>query len=179
MSDLTSNVHLVLRDGGYTTWNENISGPDVIGFEDEALLGFVCTFQTPQDLLRVWRDVETSLLNKHSARLREAGDKAWNVYSAFLTSGCPDDGEDRSIRWIEENLERTRKLAAANAVTRSDVENALLPLLPISSKPVLDAESTGERLTRRIQMIAPDVGEAALDERVGPIDVARRLASAS
>jgi len=72
-----------------------------------------------------------------AAQFRAAGDKAWNVYSVFVTEARASIEEHRQVRWIEEDLERTRKITATGVIAREDVVKALLPLLPIMAKPVL------------------------------------------
>lgn len=176
MSAIGSQVHAVLQEVGFTTWDTSHVSHETIEFEDTALIGFAAIFATPEQLLSEWRAIETSFLAKHAARLRLAGDKAWNVYCALLCTGRGGDEARRATRWIEENLERSRKITACEVQTRDDVITALLPLLPIVSQPVLEAEDPSERLRRRITSIAPGVEIAALDTDIPPEDVARMLA---
>ena len=175
MNDLVSNIHIVLQDARYETWDDSAGEIQTVGFEDDAVMGFVCVFDNPRDLVARWPVAEAALLAKHATRLRGAGDKAWNVYCAFVTPARASDDERREIRWIEEDLERTRKVTAAGLLTREDVTNALLPLLPIVSKPVLAHEDPGQRLRRRIAAIAPGIEDTALDPNVSAQDVVRRL----
>jgi hypothetical protein len=175
VNDLSSNIHIVLQNVGYETWDATVDELPTIVFEDDAVMGFVCVFDSPRALRTLWRPTETALLARYAARLRGAGEKAWNVYCVFLTATRPSDDERREIRWIEEDLERTRKVTAAGLLTREDVTNALLPLLPIVSKPVLAHEDPAHRLRRRIFAIAPGVEEAVLDSAVPAPDVLRRL----
>jgi hypothetical protein len=175
MTDLVSTVHLVLRGAEYNTWPVGNGDESVIGFEDEVVMGFVRIFADATELLSRWEEAESGQLGRYAGQLRTAGEKAWNFYSVFLTSAAATEDERREIRWIEENLDRTRKLAAAGLITREDVVDALLPLLPIVARPVMEIEAAGDRLTKRISLIAPQVGADALNEEVKPIDVARRL----
>ncbi len=175
MTDLVSNIHIVLQDARYETWDASAGSVPTVAFEDDMVMGFVCVFDTAEALVTQWPAVEAALLSRHAPRLRGAGDKAWNVYCAFVTAARAHDNSRREIRWIEENLERTRKITAAGLLTRDDVTTALLPLLPIVSRPALAHEDPSERLQRRISAIAPGTEEFALDSSVAAKEVVRRL----
>jgi hypothetical protein len=87
MMDLKSPVQVVLQDAGYETWLLSVDGLPAVGFEDNAVMGFVCLFEDTSSLLRRWRDLETKLLIVHASSLQKAGEKTWNIYSVFLSSG--------------------------------------------------------------------------------------------
>jgi hypothetical protein len=95
----------------------------------------------------------------------------------FVTELRASEEERREVRWIEEDLERTRKITGTGVVTRDDVVKALLPLLPIVAKPLLAPEDSRQRLLRRIEVIAPRVRDVALDDAVTPKEVAALLRS--
>jgi hypothetical protein len=175
MSDASANIHLVLQNAGYDTWDAAAGEIPVVAFEDAAVMGFACVFSSAEALLTGWAQTESTLLSRHAAHLRRAGDKAWNVYCALLATSRATDDERRQVRWIEENLERTRKITATGVATREDVAVALLPLLPIVSKPVLAQEEPTHRLLRRIGSLAPEIEDIVLDESVSPRDVVRRI----
>ena len=177
MMDLSSSVQVILQDVGYDTWLLAIDDLQAIGFEDDAVMGFVCIFDDVASLLRRWRDLETKLLSGHASSLRKAGEKTWNIYSVFLSSGIADEVQLREVRWIEEDLERTRKLAACRLSSRDEILTALLPLLPIQRQPVLATEEFNLtlRLEKRIAAIAPAAGSAVLDNSVSAADVVRSL----
>jgi len=177
MTDLRSSVQIVLQDAGYQTWLASIGGDTAIVFEDDAVMGFVCMFDEVASMLQRWRGMETALLAAHAPALHRGGEKAWNVYCVFLCSATLDEVSAREVRWIEEDLERTRKLAACGLGNREQVVNALLPLLPIQYQPVLDSEEFDltHRLKRRIADIAPTAGDAALNEAVPATEVVRIL----
>ncbi len=175
MSDLVSNIHIILQETGYETWDASATDIQVVAFEDNSVMGFVCVLETAQAIIQQWPIAEADLLAKYAPKLRLAGDKAWNVYCAFLTSARASDVERGRIRLIEENLERTRKITATSLITRDDVTKALLPLLPIVSKPVLTNEDPDQRLRRRISAIAPSVVDAALDKSISAKDFVRLL----
>jgi hypothetical protein len=181
MTDLRSPVQVVLQEAGYETWLSSVSGETVINFEDAAVMGFVCMFDDVASMLLRWRDMESGLLTAHAPALQRGGDKTWNVYCAFLCSGVPDKVQAREVRWIEEDLERTRKIAACGLANREQVVNALLPLLPIQYQPVLDSEEFDltQRLKKRIADIAPGAANAALDDVIPAAEVARMLGARS
>lgn len=113
----------------------------------------------------------------HATQFRSAGDKAWNVYTVLLTEARALEEEKREVRWIEEDLERTRKLTATGVQLRDDVTGALPPLLPVLAKPLLAPEDSRERLLRRADAIAPQVRDALLDNSVSAGEIAARLRS--
>lgn len=173
MMDLSSPVQVVLEDAGYQTWLLAVDGIRVIGFEDDAVMGFVCLFEDVPSLLANWRSLETKLLTRHAASLKKAGDKTWNIYSVFLSSATCTDVQAREVRWISEDLDRTRKLSACGLSSIKEVLNALLPLLPIQSQPLLDSEDFDltQRLEKRIAGITPEGAMAVLNSDVAPADV--------
>jgi len=175
MTDLISTVQIILREAGYETWLAPVDHLTAVCFEDDAVMGFVCIFDEPALLLERWRGVESALLTRHAPRFREAEEKAWNVYSILLCSKTASEDETREIRHIDENLERTRKIAASGLVGRENVVTALLPILPIQYRPQLEGEDLTERLKRRIAAIAPAAVDVALDEAVPTADVVRLL----
>lgn len=181
MTDLRSPVQMVLQDAGYETWLSSVSGETVIVFEDDTVMGFVCTFDDAASMLERWRNMETALLTAHAPALQRGGDKTWNVYCVFLCSAVPDKTQIREVRWIEEDLERTRKIAACALTNREQVANALLPLLPIQYQPVLDSEEFDltHRLKRRITDIAPAATNAALDDAISANEIVRMLGAQS
>jgi hypothetical protein len=179
VTDVLSMVQVVMQNAGYRTWSVVNTQVPTVGFEDEATMGFVCTFDNPRSVIERWRETESALLVRHATQFRSAGDKAWNVYTVLLTEGSASEEEKREVRWIEEDLERTRKLTATGIQLRDDVTNAMLPLLPILSKPLLAPEDARDRLLRRVVVIAPQVRETVLDDTVSAAEVAGRLRSSS
>ena len=177
MSDLKSTVQLVLQEAGYQTWQTSFEGTSAIAFEDEAVMGFAFVFDDVPTMLNRWRDVETTLLTRHAQSLQKAGQKTWNVYSLFLSPDRAKDPELRQVRWIEEDLERTRKIAACGLSGREEVVTALLPLLPLQYQPLLDSEELDltRRLQKRIAVIAPSAATAVLDESISPATVVKIL----
>jgi hypothetical protein len=175
MIDLLSTAQILLRDADFTTRLDSLDQKNLVCFEDDTLVGFCYEFKDPQSLLAEWKARESSILTRFASSFRSAGDKAWNVYCAFLCESPADPVQTREVHWIEENLERTRKIAACGIGTRDELVRVLLPLLPIQYQPKLRAEDVTERLERRIVAIAPKAAHVALDETVSPVEVIRLL----
>jgi hypothetical protein len=175
--NLKSQLQIVLQEAGYQTWLTAVNKLGAIGFEDNSVMGFACIFETAEALLQQWRHVETEWLNAHVLSLQKAGDKTWNVYSVFLCDERTTDVQKREINWIEEDLERTRKIATSGITDRASLITALLPLLPLQFQPILDSEDFDltQRLRKRIRDIAPSIEAVALDEKTSPSEVARLL----
>lgn len=178
MNELLSNVHIVLQNAGYATWETQTADIPTVVFEDDSVMGFIMLFDTAAALAANWRDAESAALGQYATSLRSAGEKAWNVYCAFVTSEKASPEDAAVIRRIEENLDRTRKIAAAGSVSRADVVSAFLPLLPIVSKPVLAPEDPSERLRRRVASIAPGAEDSVLDDGAPMAEVLRRIGEA-
>lgn len=175
--DLKSQLQIVLQEAEYQTWLISVEGLDAVGFEDDTVMGFACLFHNPQALLQRWRAVETVLLTTHTSSLQKAGEKTWNIYSVFLSAEKADEVQSREVRWIEEDLERTRKITGCGLIERQDLVRALLPVLPLQYQPVLDTEDFDltQRLRRRVADIAPTAVIAAFDDEVSPSEVVRVL----
>ena len=177
MTDLTSTVQVVLNSAGYQTRLSELEQLVSVSFEDDSIMGFVGVFNDAASLLRKWRPMETAFLRRHAADFKASGEKSWNVYAVFLTAGVVDTVQAREVRWIEEDLERTRKLAATGITTREELTDALLPILPLQYQPYLEVEDLAFRLQRRIAAIAPAAADVALDENVPAGDVIQLLKS--
>ncbi len=98
------------------------------------------------------------------------------MYSVFLCEAAANDTCRREIRWIEEDLEQTRKLAGCGITNRQELERILLPLLPLQYAPSIQVDDVQGRLSKRIGGIAPRIERIALDDQVTPIEVAKMLA---
>jgi hypothetical protein len=175
MTDLLSIVQAVLQDAGYGVRLIPMDRSTFIGFEDDDVMGFASTFETPLALLQTWNAVETSLLRRYAPQFRSATEKSWNIYSVFVCATRGTEQQTRQVRWIEENLQRTRKIAACGISSRHEVVQALLPILPLQNQPLIQPEDLTLRLHSRIEALAPSVRFAALDDHVAPEEVVRLL----
>lgn len=171
--NIFTQVEILLRDAQYETWTWTGPAGHVVCFENTALMGFVHVFDTAEALLCGWKESQQVALARHAASLRGAGVKAWNVYSVFLTPD-QDARRGREIERIEEDFSLTRKIARASITTPDGVEKALLPLLPIHSKPLLGASNFEKRLRARLKDLPQDAVTALLNEAM-PAEVARIL----
>ena len=172
--DLAKEVEVVLRDAGFETWPWGDGLGPVICFEDETVLGFVHVFTSIQSLLSGWESAEDKALARFNPALRKAGEKAWNVYSIFLSEEDPSSMSFEKINRIEENFRQTRKIAKGGISSTESVRNALLPLLPISSLSVIDSVSFEDRLQSSLQEIHADGAKAFL-KGIIPLDVVNIL----
>ena len=175
MIDLLSTMQAVLQEANFTTYLTSVNQSPILHFEDDTLMGFGCVFDQADELLKRWKDFEKLLLTRYAPTFRLAGDKAWNVYSVFLCGAHGDPHQTRRVNWIEEDLERTRKIAACGVSTREELVRTLLPILPLQYQAVLRPEDVTERLKRRISSIAPVAVDVALDDAVPVAEVVRLL----
>lgn len=177
MSDLHSNLQIVLQNSGYRTWLVADDFSPIVGFEDEAAMGFIFVFETVPLLLQHWRLREQSMLRKSVPNLQRAREKAWNMYSVFVCDQPAMDAvTSRQVRQIEEDLERTRKIAACGLASTQDLIQSLLPLLPMQYKPTLEGENIEQRVKKRIAAIAgPEATAAFFEKGVDAVEVARLL----
>ena len=171
--DIATQVEIVLRDAGYETWAWAGAPTPVTCFENPTLIGFIHVFESTDALLTQWEARQKLVLERHIGALRSAGDKAWNIYSIFLTKE-----QEPSRRWeiqrLEEDFTLTRKIAHAAIRTPEDVERVLLPLTAVKSQPLLsDAD-----FEARLQLRLSEISEAAVTAFLGETsteDVARIL----
>lgn len=175
MIDVLSTLQVVLQEAGFTTRLTSIDRSSIVCFEDDTLMGFGCAFEDPSGLLTRWKATEMSLLRRYAPSLCAAGEKAWNVYCLFLCGAAADPIQNREVRWIEEDLDRTRKIAACGVASREDLKRALLPVLPLQYQPVLRPEDVTERLQARIRTIAPRASQVVLNEAVSVVEAVRFL----
>lgn len=159
--DVSTHVEILLREAGYETWPWTGVSPAVTCFENAAIIGFVHVFRSADDLLERWDSAQHAVLSRHSAALRLAGAKAWNVYSVFLAED-QSPRQQRAVERIEENFSLTRKIARAGVRTVADVERALLPLTVVNAQPILSDTDFKGRLRARLKDVSDDVLTAFL-----------------
>lgn len=159
--DIFIQAQIVLRDAGYDTWSWTGSAPSVVCFENQTLIGFIQAFDSAASLLEKWESNQQAVLARHSAALRTAGTKAWNVYSIFLTAEQAPQRQ-RAVERIEEDFTLTRKIARTSVRTPQDVERALLPLIGVRAQPLLGDANFEVRLRTRLKDIRADALTAFL-----------------
>lgn len=177
MTDIDKQAEIVLRNARYDTWTwPGETGP-VVCFENNSVIGFLHVFPTARELLDGWEERQKRTLSRCAASLRSSGSKAWNVYSVFLSPENPGELA-RSIERLEEDFSQTRKIARAGVRSKEQLERALLPLLSIRTKPLLDAADVESRIRARLKNV-PDEITAALLAETGSSDIARMLVEKS
>jgi hypothetical protein len=159
--EIATQTEILLRGAGYETWPWTGEPPAVTCFENAALIGFVHVFSSAEELLARWESAQRTVLSRHSAALRAAGAKAWNVYSVFLAEKGTQS-EQRAVERIEENFALTRKIARTGVRTQDDVERALLPLTAVKAQPMLSDTDFEDRLRSRLKDVSADVLAAFL-----------------
>jgi hypothetical protein len=172
--DIATQAEIALRRAGYETWLWTGVSPAVTCFENAALIGFVHVFSSVEELLARWEAAQQAVLFRHSAALRAAGAKAWNVYSVFLAEEKALTNR-RAVERIEENFALTRKIARDGVRTQDDVERALLPLAAVKAQPILSDTDFQDRLRSRLKNVSADVLAAFLGAASAE-EVARILA---
>lgn len=175
--DIGTHSEIILREAGYDTWAWTGASPPVICFENATLAGFIHIFGSAEDLLTSWEAAQQRILARHAPALRAAGNKAWNVYSVFLTSEFSP-----ALQWeiekLEEDFTLTRKIARTAIQSVEDLAVVLMPLAPIKSQPLLENAAVADRLRTRAKEVPVQALEAFL-ANVEPEDVAEILGSAT
>jgi hypothetical protein len=161
---LLTDARAVLSSSGYDTWLWQQKELIVLCFEDDSLIGFLHEFVTATDLIENWRRRESIVLTHFAPNLKTSAQKAWNVYSVFLTEDRCDRQLSRRVMRIDENFESTRKIARPH-VAPSMVARALLPLMPIQAAVNLDINNSKDIFKQRLQAVAaPRLVDATLSE---------------
>lgn len=145
---------------GFTALRSSVKGREVLVFEDDSVIGFLFAYPDAQSLIANWRHDSEAAVSGHQLALRRAGQKAWNTYVVLLASGQAAYAEMAALAAIEEDLTGTRKIARSDVKDISDVEAALLPLLPLQSAPKLDAVDMVSEIRQRSTELPPRAVEA-------------------
>lgn len=139
------------------------SGEDMVLFEDDSLIGFVC--EAPlQQILSSWGARQDDFVKKNAGTLRKSSTKAWNLYSVFLSGDAPSPDEKKAIISIEEDFHATRKIVQTEITTLSDVTRALYSFIPIQNLVSLSTENTLRTLRARLSSVPTAAVEALLDQ---------------
>lgn len=173
--DVYKEAQLLLREARYKTTGNDAQM--MISFEDSSLAGFIFVISDVKKLLSSWSTLEKDALKTFSEQIRNADEKAWNLYSIFLTpqSVSIDSSELHDIEMIDETFQYTRKIARAGIKSKDDLKMALLPLLPIRDQGV----STNDNFKSRVNSHLAEFPSTALEAFHGNAsaeDVAKILA---
>jgi len=167
----------VLSRAGYACWRAELDSVPALGFEDTSLVGFIFEYPSAAAIVDGWRAAEEGMIKRHSRDFRRAGEKAWNVYCAFLTASSATPAECRQLRTIEEDLEQTRKLMGTSQTDEAAVSQALLPILPMTYSPQLGTFDAEARLARRLDGLVPGISNLLLNDAIEPEQVLQHLSS--
>jgi hypothetical protein len=170
---LIDEAQIILNEAGYKT-KLSIEVEGIVYFEDRSLLGLAAVYLSVQELLDKWKKQEAEFLMRHAKKLRTAPQKAWNVYSVFLTGEEIGNASLRTqLLAIDEDFQGTRKIARAGLISHADVVRALLPLLPIQNRVTLASEDLFLRLRDRVEL--PERSLLALLKGVDSKEIANML----
>lgn len=173
MIDLVDQAQVLLRNAGYST--SPIEGEQgVLRFEDEVVLGFLHVFPDVKTLLSGWRTSEKALITRFAPQLRLSRDKAWNVYTVFVTEAVGEATDVHKINAIEEDFVATRKIVRAGVRSSTDLHRALLPLLPLRAADDFKASDYETKIRSRLSMLPTQAVDAILGS-TDPEDIARIL----
>jgi hypothetical protein len=176
--DIYRLAEVILQRAGYRTRFTPSAEGNVLGFEDEIVIGFLHVFPSANALAAEWQAVQKADLMRHGLQLRAAPNKAWNVYCVFLTENVGSDDLSEQIDRIEEDFVSTRKIARAGVVSPIDLERVLLPLLPLKTVAGFSVTDYDARLRPRLGFLQPSLAQAILrgDE---PAEIARQAIEGS
>jgi hypothetical protein len=167
--DIANQSQLILRNAGYETMPWTGGSVPVVCFENQSVLGFLYIFPTASAMFENWRAVQEVVLRRFSPAIKLSGQKAWNVYSVFVTEDSAPN--TWTAERIEEDFTLTRKIAHAGVTSLDELRQALLPLLPVASRPQVEQTNFAEILRERLSEISPAAVNAFLGA-AQPKDVA-------
>jgi len=133
-SQLLAAVTERLASGGYNAVQTSDAWPSSSRvFEDVYGIVAVVAYETWTELTENWPDAQGQLVELISTHLTRPEPKAWEGYLVLLTPSEAPTGARAEFADIRYDTNRVRKLVAAgdDLQTLDDVEQALLPLLPL------------------------------------------------
>jgi len=149
--------------GGFRDWDT----PTSRLFEDEYGVVGIVVFDTCDELLGTWPDLQASLVEVISRHVGKEEAKSWDGYLVLLSPGIAPS-EATAIDEVRYNTTRLRKLVATADDLKSptDVERALRPLLPLPQERAnIGQESALDLLPRLLaeQKISESVTRVLVD----------------
>ena len=129
--------------------------------EDKYGVVAAVVYDTWGELASSWRTAQGAVAEALSSAFTRLDRKAWDGYLLLLTPGLAVDAEE-TVHEIRYDTSRVRKLVATgdDLSSLSDVERALLPLLPIVGE-----EATTEA-TSPLEQLAEHLAEAGIDREI-------------
>lgn len=150
-SQLLAAASELLDSGGYSPVPSGIGWPSSSRlFEDAYGIAAIVVFDTWAELVDGWSDDQGRLVEAISAHLRRPEPKSWEGYLVLLTPAVLQSAARTELASIRYDTMRVRKLVATRDElgTLDDVEQALLPLLPLKVSGQLE---TGAALLDRLR----------------------------
>jgi len=163
-TDLIASASQVLLEGGYRQINGRFAEwntPTSRLFENEYSVVGIAIFDTCEELLRTWTDVQTVLVDVISRYVGSQESKSWDGYLVLLTPALAPS-EIESIEAVRYNTTRLRKLVATGDDLKlsADVERVLRLLLPLRPERAPHGQESALDLLPRLlaaQQIPEDV----------------------
>lgn len=138
MNETEAAARQLLVNGGYSVGELHAGDCNIVIFENATVLGFVLLYRDSMELLQNWWVHSDLVLRETQFSLRQAGQKAWNTYTIFLSEDHAYPHDRIKLQGIEEDLVGTRKIARAGVKDAEELRLALLPLMGIQSAPRLE-----------------------------------------
>lgn len=161
-----------LEQAEYET-KSSLEHEEVFYFEDPDILGFVAAHRRVVDLMSRWEEMQDTFLRENASNIRKDPQKVWSIYSVHITEEDAIPETLQELRRIEEDFRGTRKIAIARVRTKTDVRQALLPLMPLQNLMSLSKRGDMGRLKERI---APSGGPLRdLTESTPPSEIVAAL----
>lgn len=152
-TDILAAASSYLTEGGYRQVEDvalgELPGGNARLFEDVYGIVAVVVYDTWRDLSASWPEAQATLVELISKYVGRGEAKAWDGYLVVFTPSVLSAEARLEAETIRYDTSRVRKLVAAGDQlgTLSDVERALLPLLPLEAYVALEEhESVLERL---------------------------------
>ncbi len=144
----------LLEKAGYRTLLEpNL--PGVCYFEDATVMGAVFVHDSVGALLETWELSQDRFLGQHSRSLRNDPVKVWNIYTLHLTAAVVTGPVSADPFDIEQDFRGTRKIVRTGVTSRSELRDALLPLLNLQHQVVMSPKQVTQRMSERLSRSSP------------------------
>jgi hypothetical protein len=157
-SQLLAATTELLESGGYKAAQPSNGWPSNARiFEDPYGIVAVVAYQTWSDLAEKWPYAQGQLVELISAHLTRPEPKSWEGYLILLTPSEAPASARAQLADIRYDTNRVRKLVATGDDLRTldDVEQALLPLLPLQVEAQL---KSGPALLERLPKLLAERG---------------------
>jgi hypothetical protein len=169
-TDLIASASQVLLEGGYRQINGRFpewGTPTSRLFEDEYSVVGIAIFETCEELLRTWPDVQAVLIDVISRHVGSQESKSWDGYLVLLTPALAPS-ESEAIEAVRYNTTRLRKLVATGDDLKlpTDVERVLRSLLPLRLERASQGQESALDLLPRLlaaQQISEEVTRVLVD----------------